>query len=984
MAGESEPGSTQHDRQKAQLIFDLLKDSLREAGVAVTNLVVDSREVKPGDVFLAYPGAQHDGRRFIDQAIANGASAILWERAGFEWHDDWQVANSAVISLKALSGTIAHIAYGKPSEQMWVIGVTGTNGKTSCSLWLARALDMLGSKSAVIGTLGSGFPDALGKTSPNTTPDATVIHRELARFLREGAGSVAMEATSIGLVQGRLNSVAFDVALFTNLTRDHLDFHQDMQSYGAAKATLFDWPGLLHGVVNLDDVFGRQLAIRLKGRVNRVGYSVEGAHDALLAGEVDSLLVARNIALGNRGVEFDIASSPSMETARVTSSVLGRFNVSNLLGVAATLVTSGYSLPQIAAVLSRLEPVPGRLERLDPEVPGSKPLVVIDYAHTPDALEKALSALRDVTAATGGKLICVFGCGGNRDRGKRPLMGGLATQLADRVLVTSDNPRLEDPQRIIADILAGCEGEPLVEADRRVAIHRAIGGATAQDVVLFAGKGHEAFQEIDGRKIPFSDAEVAREALAAWVPAKPTEMMSVHQAAAACGGRCLGADAKIAGVGTDSRSVGRGELFVALRGERFDGHEFAAQVVAAGAAAAMVDERAEQERGFGDISRIVVEDTLAGLGRLAADWRARYPIPLLGVLGSNGKTTVKELLASIMRSHYGAPQLLATAGNLNNEIGMPLTLLKLTPQHRCAVIEMGMNHPGEIARLGAIARPTLAVMVNAQREHQEFLHSVEDAARANGEVFAAMPADGVAVLNADDDCIDIWRELAGRRRVVSFGLDQPAVVRGVCRQHGFVSELEIATPEGRVTTQLQLMGKHNARNALAAAAAGWAAGVPLQTIAAGLAAVAPVAGRLQKKTSAAGAMLIDDTYNANPDSVRAAIDVLAGFPAPRILVLGDMGEVGDQGPAFHREIGAYAKNAGVGVLLGLGELMRDGVLEFGAGGAHAESLPQLLDRLRKYDVTGAVVLVKGSRFMKMERVIAALAGSNEAAHGGAH
>jgi murE/murF fusion protein len=930
-------------------------------------------------VFLAYPGAQSDGRRFIDQAIANGAAAILWERAGFEWHNDWQVVNTGVISLKALSGTIAHIAYGKPSEQMWVIGVTGTNGKTSCSLWLARALDMLGSKAAVIGTLGSGFPDALGKTGPNTTPDATVIHRELAHFLREGAASVAMEATSIGLVQGRLNSVAFDVALFTNLTRDHLDFHQDMESYGAAKATLFDWPGLKHAVINLDDTFGLQLAARLRDRINRIGYCIDRP---ALAEHVDSLLVARNVMVGADGVEFDIAGPPAIGIAHVTTRVLGWFNVSNLLSVAATLVASDYPLAQVAEVLSRLTPVPGRLERLDPEQEGSQPLVVIDYAHTPDALEKALSALRDVANATGGRLICVFGCGGDRDRGKRPLMGGIATRLADEIIITSDNPRHEDPLRIIADIRSGCTGNPEVEADRRAAINRAVGDAHAQDVILLAGKGHEAFQEIDGRKIPFADSAVARDALAMWVRAAAGGMLSVAEAAAAIGGRSLGPDATFAHVGTDSRKIAPGELFVALRGERFDGHAFVAQGMAQGAAAAMVDERAEPEYDFNGYSRIVVEDTLAGLGRFASFWRGRFSLPVLGVLGSNGKTTVKELLASIMRIHYGAPHLLATAGNLNNEIGMPLTLLKLARVHRCAVIEMGMNHPGEIARLAAIARPTLAVISNAQREHQEFLHSVEDAARANGEVFAGMPPDGIAVLNADDTCIDIWRDLAAGRQIVTFGFEQPAVVRGNCRLHGFVCELEVVTPGGSVTTQLQLMGMHNARNALAAAAAAWAVGVPLAAIAEGLAAVTPVTGRLQKKASPSGAVVIDDSYNANPDSVRAAIDVLAGFPSPRVLVLGDMGEVGNQGLEFHREIGAYARDAGIKVLLGFGELAREAVAAFGADGRHAATLEELLLLVGAFDTPETTILVKGSRFMKMERVVAALTriSGNEGAH----
>ena len=948
--------------------------------MAITNLVVDSRDVKPGDVFVAYPGEHVDGRRFIGEAIAKGAAAVLWERAGFEWPDDWRVANSGVMSLKALTGTIAHIAYDKPSDKLWVIGVTGTNGKTSCSQWLAQALGMLGKKCGVIGTLGSGFPGALNKAGPNTTPEATVLHRELARFVKEGAKAVAMEASSIGLAQGRLNSVGFDVALFTNLTRDHLDYHGDMRSYGAAKAALFEWPGLQHGVINLDDTWGIELAGRLKGRVNRIGYCLEG--EAERAVQVEALLVARNIAVGPNGVEFDIIGSGGH--AHVRSPVLGRFNVSNLLGVAAALVASDYSLSQAAAVLALLQPVPGRLQRLDEASPGTHPLVVVDYAHTPDALEQALGALAGVAHSAGGKLVCVFGCGGDRDRGKRPVMGEIATRLADRVIVTSDNPRNEDPQSIIGDIMVGAHGHPAIEVDRRAAIRRAINEARPEDVVLLAGKGHEAWQEIGGKRLPFSDIKIAGALLTEHGDARSREpMLTLGAAAQAIGAPTLGRGAAFTSVGSDSRKVALGELFVALRGERFDGHAFVDSAMAQGAAGVMIDERAEAQNKFGNTPRIVVDDTLAGLGRLAAAWRAQFSIPLLAVLGSNGKTTVKELLFAIVRRHYGAEETLATAGNLNNEIGLPLTLLGLKSQHQAAVIEMGMNHPGEIARLGAIARPTLAVINNAQREHQEFLHGVEDAARANGEVFASMSDSAVAVLNADDACIEIWRALNANRRVVTFALEHDADVRGTWHSLGFGSDLEIATPDGAVSTRLQLAGVHNARNALAAAAAAWAAGVPLQTIAAGLGDVAPVKGRLARKTSASGAVLIDDTYNANPDSVRAAIDVLAPCPAPRVLVLGDMGEVGDNGPAFHREIGEYAKSRGIERLLALGELTRHTVEAFGPGAAHAATLDDLLALLRSHDHADATLLIKGSRFMKMERVVAALTGDSRN-NGGTH
>jgi murE/murF fusion protein len=970
MGGARNDEAGQDGTRAAKLILDELK----EQGVAISNLVCDSRKVTPGDVFVAYPGERQDGRGYIGQAIASGAAAVLWERTGFEWREDWRVANSGVMGLKALAGTIAHIACGRPSEQMWVVGVTGTNGKTSCSQWLAAALGTLGRKSAVIGTLGSGFPGAFDKSIPNTTPEAITLHRELARFLREGAKAVIMEASSIGLAQGRLNSVAFDVALFTNLTRDHLDYHGSMEAYGAAKAMLFDWPGLRHAVINLDDPFGTTLADRLGGRVRRTGFCLERADEAALAEEVDQLIVARGIRVDADGIEFDIEGPAHVGRAHVKSPVLGRFNVSNLLGVAATLLASGYSLSQAASALGVLEPVPGRLERIGG---GGEPLVVIDYAHSPDALAQALAALRDVANAGGGRLFCVFGCGGDRDRGKRPLMGEIAARLADRVFLTSDNPRTEDPSVIIADIVHGMPPggacPPVIEPDRRKAIVAAMAAATPRDVLLLAGKGHETWQEIGGRRIPFSDIAVAGEALRG--PAAPAKaMLTVREAAREIGARDLGSDQSFQRVCSDSRAVRQGDLFVALRGERFDGHAFVKSAAAQGAAAAMVDERGERERDFTGVARIVVDDTVSGLGRLAGAWRARFELPLLAVLGSNGKTTVKELLAAIMRREYGAREVLATPGNLNNEIGLPLTLLALLDLHRCAVIEMGMNHPGEIARLAAIARPTLAVINNAQREHQEFLHSVEDAARANGEVFAAMAADGTAVLNADDACIGIWREQNAGRRVVTFGLEAEADVRGRCTLTGFGADLEIATPSGTAKTKLQLAGVHNARNALAAAAAAFAAGATLESIAEGLASVAPVQGRLQKRSSAAGAAVIDDTYNANPDSVRAAIALLAGFSAPTVLVLGDMGEVGKQGVEFHREIGAYAHDAGIGRLIGLGDLARHAAEAFGPAGTHAGSLDELLSTLRQSDRPGATILVKGSRFMRMERVVAALSG----------
>ena len=470
---------------------------LAAEGAMIERLCSDSRRCAPGVAFLAYPGEAADGRAHIAQAIARGAAAVLWDAEGFEWRAEWRVPNLGVPGLKQHAGALAHAFYGRPSEPLWVCGVTGTNGKTSCSQWIAAALTRCGARSAVIGTLGAGFPGALADAG-NTTPDALEAHRMLREFFVAGAKAVAMEVSSHGLEQGRVNGIAFDCALFTNLSHDHLDYHGSMEAYAAAKAKLFDTAGLGVAVLNLDDVVGVQLAQRLEERKLRViGYSLSGARNA---GEY---VAATRIA----GDEMEIDSSWGRAAVRVNQ--LGRFNMANALGVLGCLVAYGLPFEQAAQQLESLPAVAGRMERI-----GHRPLVVVDYAHTPDALEKVLRALLPVAAARGGRLAVVFGAGGDRDAAKRPLMGAVAGRLAERVVVTSDNPRSEAPLEIIAQIVSGIGKPHTVEPDRARAIELAVSAAEPADLILIAGKGHETYQEIAGRRLPFSDAAVARTALA--------------------------------------------------------------------------------------------------------------------------------------------------------------------------------------------------------------------------------------------------------------------------------------------------------------------------------------------------------------------------------------------------------------------------------------------------------------------------------------
>ena len=432
-------------------------------------------------------------------------------------------------------------------------------------------------------------------------------------------------------------------------------------------------------------------------------------------------------------------------------------------------------------------------------------------------------------------------------------------------------------------------------------------------------------------------------------------------------GRLIGDGAlRIATVGTDSRTVAPGALFVALRGEHHDAHAFIPQVQAAGAAAVVVERWVEGMRA----PALIVPDTRVALGEIAAGWRRRFALPLIAVTGSNGKTTVKEMIASILAAHFGEDARLATAGNLNNDIGVPMTVLRLRDVHRAAVLELGMNRPGEIAWIASVAQPTVALVNNAQREHQEFMQSVEATAYENGASLSALPPDGTAVFPGDDPHTPLWRGLSGARARIEFGLTPECAVRAdpSARLEGF--DMTIGT--ARVRVSLAIDGLHNVRNALAAAACATAIGLDPETVAAGLAQFRPVRGRLARLNGAGGATVIDDSYNANPDSVRAAVDVLAAVPAPRVLVLGDMGEVGAEGPQFHREVGAYAAQRGVDRLLALGDACRDAAAAFGAGAEHFASVDALIERARALAVPGATLLVKGSRFMRMERVVAGL------------
>jgi UDP-N-acetylmuramoyl-tripeptide--D-alanyl-D-alanine ligase len=452
-------------------------------------------------------------------------------------------------------------------------------------------------------------------------------------------------------------------------------------------------------------------------------------------------------------------------------------------------------------------------------------------------------------------------------------------------------------------------------------------------------------------------------------------MMNLAEVAQAVHGQLSppqSADMVFQSVSTDTREALQGKLFIALRGERFDAHDYLAQAAGQGAVAAVVDKQAQVDVPA-NFPLIRVDNTRVALGLLGSHWRSRFSIPLIGVTGSNGKTTVKEMCAAILRAWLGQDAVLATQGNLNNDIGLPQMLLRLHGGIRAAVIEMGMNHPGEITWLAGLARPTVSIVTNAQRAHLEGMGQLQAVAAEKGEIYRVLGADGVAIINADDEHAGYWRTHHGAGKILDFGVSHPAEVTAQYSIEGLASSLVLSTPLGKANCRLSVPGIHNIRNALGAAAAALAAGAPLEAIVKGLGEFGGAKGRLQSKPAIRGATLLDDTYNANPDSVRAGIDVLMATPGRKYLVLGDMGEIGDMSAQYHDEIGGYAKSAGVDRLFALGEQSVVAARNFGGGGQHFNNVEALLTEIVPLLDKDVVVLVKGSRFMRMERVVEGLA-----------
>ncbi len=971
-------------------LYDIIKDcgtfgTDRPRNPEISAITCDSRQAGPGSLFFAVDGHAADGHAYIGQALAQGAAAVVAQR-----RPDGLAPNATdkVILSRDTRKALALAAatfYGRPADDLVMIAITGTNGKTTSSWILESILTAAGFKIGVMGTVNIRYGNVI-ENAPITTPDPISIQHHLSNMKAAGVTHAIMEVSSHSLAQHRVMGCEFDAAIFTNLTQDHLDYHPTLEDYFLCKKTLFtDYLNAKHGtaIVNIDDSYGRRLADEVNSRL--LTTAVAGSADICASDIQDDITGLR--------AQIDIKG----KRVKIVSNLTGRFNLENILGTAGAALALGISPATIAQGIATLGRVPGRLEKLDTKLNRH---IFVDYAHTPDALASILKTLSQRAPA---RVITVFGCGGDRDRTKRAPMGKIACNYSDIAIVTSDNPRTEHPDAIVADIIKGIQEDGVAELDR----HHLIDGETGYikevdrakalalavdisrpaDIIVAAGKGHETYQITNTGTIHFDDMEQLATACDRLITPYDWTVSDLHAALDTTPSSPVADTSnRFTTIGTDSRTIETGMVFVALTGETFDGHTFVPELIQNGIRAFIVrcgflDEADKTTTALLRSNHAVVfevADTQAALGQLARYQRNRSKVKLLAITGSNGKTTTRKMACDIFAQKF---DVLATKGNFNNEIGMPLTLLGLAPAHEWAIIEMGMNHPGEISRLTAIAQPDIALITNTSGAHLEGLKTAENVARAKSEIFEGLRDHGTAIIFKDDPREDIMTAAAKNTPNVQslryFGQNQDADIwatqiqsdgSGTCftieingQSHGF---------------QIQSPARFMVNNATAAAGAALAAGMDIDAIQKGLAAFTPVKGRMHLGRLSCGTPLIDDTYNANPASMAQALrtlDQVAG-PGKGLAALGDMLELGPDSDTLHREIGYLIAELAPAMVCLYGTQtahIRSGALEKGYPkdkvftGTKTEIAAMLAPKL----TTDSWLLLKGSRGMAMETLM---------------
>jgi murE/murF fusion protein len=997
----------------------------------ITGLSSDSRQVQPGNLFAAICGLSVDGHNYLDQAVASGCSAVLvnkdWQDFTTDTENRLRVPLVEVDDTKIALGNIAATFYGHPDRELTVIGITGTNGKTTISYLVEAFLKACGKNPGVIGTVNYRYSDKndthIEMEAPFTTPESPTLFALLRKMADEGITDVVMEVSSHALAQARLTGMEFDITVFTNLSRDHLDFHSNMDHYFSSKKLLFTDYLKPDGqvVIMLDETpsssgdnlsscegendWGSKMSEEL-----RALYHAREDSPSIITCGINSAndLHTANFSIDINGIKTEILS-PSGNLYLETP-LVGEFNLRNILCTIGIGIAHKEKLGCIQKGIESVKTIPGRLERISlaetfedsrTVFRENSPAVFVDYAHTPNALENVLDALRKLNPK---RVICIFGCGGDRDPGKRVFMGEIAGALSDVVLATSDNPRSESPVKILNQIEEGLLNSSLkkdsarkilsrangkgydIITSRSLAISIAIHFANPDDVILISGKGHENYQLSKKGKIFFDDRIEAKMQLhgAAGLP----HVWKLEWLQQISGGQLLAPVNKetiLNNISTDSRTINPGDLFVALEGENFDGKMFVKKAIKKGAAGLLINHTPDDDEKpldfQPDIPVLLVPDTLFTLGELAAN-RRRWDNTLLvlAMTGSSGKTTVKEMTGAILSQKHS---ILKTEGNFNNLIGMPLTLLRLKEDHEMAVLEMGMNRPGEIARLTEIADPDIACIINVQEAHLEGLGDIQGVAKAKNELFNGLKPEGKAVVNLDDEIVHSLADQLTQEKI-TFGCSPDAFIRATniksLGQDGMSFTLHIGNESRQVA--IKGIGRHNVSNSLAAAALAHGAGIGINEICTGLSIFQPYEKRTCIEKLESGIQVLNDCYNANPASMLAALNTLKDLKKDlcAVAVLGDMLELGVKSDEAHQALGKAVFELGIDYLAAYGSQEQNMVTSALDAGMDLEkvkgfkSKKDLVGWLNQLKQDNKIkdddwLLIKGSRGMRMEEIL---------------
>lgn len=968
---------------------DPLKDGVIH-DMDISSIASNSKNVRLGGLFIAVKGFTADGHDYIEQAFESGAAVVIAETNPKNLDNVILVENS-----RCAMASIAANFYGNPSKELTLVGITGTNGKTTTTWLLESIFKACGFSTGVIGTINIRYNDQTFDT-PVTTPDSIDLQKTLYEMKQADVTHVIMEVSSHGLDLNRVDCCRFDAGVFTNLTQDHLDYHKTIDAYFDCKKKFFTrflgskGKNNAPAVLNIDDLKGEAL------------FNFLACPTIAVSTKKKTDIFAQNITDDIHGLSGTICLPDG--SLNLTSSFTGRFNLENILCAAGAAHALDIGPEQIKKGLENCRAVPGRLEKINTPVDR---YIFVDYAHTPDALESILTTLKQRAPK---RLITVFGCGGDRDRSKRPLMGRIAAKLSDIAIVTSDNPRSEHPDAIINDIIKGIDNfhklsdkdlnlTPfkkgyLVEVDRKKALKKAVFISKPGDIIIAAGKGHETYQITNTGTLHFDDKEELEKAAIEFADQFTPIAWTITDLSCALDTDPVFSNSEknhsFSGISTDSREIQQNQIFLALKGENFDGHTFIKHLIDNGIKGFITQKGfvaaldANTRKKIIENGLIVFEtlDTLTGLGQLARYQRLRSNVKLIAITGSSGKTTTRKITQEIFNTQYHTH---ATTGNFNNEIGLPLTLLNLSSAHEWAIVEMGMNHPGEISRLSRIALPDIAMVTNTAGVHLEGLGTVDNVAAAKAEIFEGIRENGTAILFADDPRRSILEAKAMEnkaiKKILFFGSNddadvQSADIKTSAGSTQFTARFKDQEKNQKTVCSINSPALFMVDNCLAAICAAGIAGISGESIKKGLQAFTPVSGRMNIFRLSDSIHMIDDTYNANPASVTQALNTLHRVSAGKnsIAVLGDMLELGTKSDRLHRQIGQKIAQSGISKLFVFGSRIKhmiDGAVEngFSEDNIFHGSKDEIAQKILEQSDRETWILVKGSRGMAMETVI---------------